>query len=477
MINPLLLTDSYKVAHQEQYCPGTTKVYSYLMTRSDKEFKNVSFVGLQYYLKQYLSIKLTPEMGEEFIETQTAVIGNCSDLIKKNIRALCKLGYFPLEIKAVEEGTVLPTKNVVLTITNTLPEFYWVPGFVESLLLKVWYSCSVASCSLNYREMVEKYFNLTVDEDMYGLKMFQSHDFGYRGSDTEESAAISGFAHLTNFLGSDTISARKFSKEFYGAIEPIMLSVPASEHSTACSFGRTNELDFFRHMLKTYPTGIVSIISDTWNLWNVLTNIAVELKDEILAREGKVVFRPDSGNPELIINGDPNAPEDSPENLGAIRLLDKLFGSTINSKGYKVLLPSVGLIYGDAIYRERYERILARMMEQGYAASNLVIGVGGIMRNFTRDSLGMALKATYVEVNGEQREIEKDPITDQKKKSHKGLIQLIRNNNGVYETRDRVTWEEEKQGELKTVFLNGKITKEFTLSEIRERVNEYFLNS
>lgn len=206
--NPLNKIDQYKCAHQEQYCPGTTKVYSYLMARSDKTFKNVSFFGLQYYLKKYLSQQLTPEMGEQFIETQEAIMGSCSDLIKKNIRALCKLGYYPLEIKAVEEGTILPTKNALMTITNTLPEFYWVPGFVESLLLKVWYPCTVASQSLKYRELMEKYWDLTASDNISSLKPFLVHDFGYRSSSSEEDAAISGMAHLTNFMGSDTIPAR-----------------------------------------------------------------------------------------------------------------------------------------------------------------------------------------------------------------------------------------------------------------------------
>jgi nicotinamide phosphoribosyltransferase len=431
-------------------------------------------IGLQYYLKEYLSKRLTPEMGEEFIENQIAILGHCSDNVQQKIRVLCKLGYFPIEIKSVEEGTILPVRNVVFTVTNTHPDFYWVPGFVESLLLKIWYSMVVATTSFHYREIVEKYFHDTVPEDMHGLKPFMVHDFGYRGDSSEEGAALSGMCHLANFLGSDTVPARKFAKRYYNATEPIMLSVPASEHSVMCSFGRENEIDGFRHMMNLYPTGIVSIVSDTFNLWNVLTHFVDELKSQILSRNGKVVFRPDSGDPEKIICGDPSAQYGSNEWLGAIRLLDKKFGSTVGSKGYKLLNPCVGLIYGDAMYLARYERTLQRLKELGYAASNLVIGVGGILRNHSRDTLGCSQKATYVEIAGEPREIEKDPITDHGKKSNKGLMRLMWDAENGYVTEDQVTPSEEQTGLLKTVFKDGQLVEEVTLQDIRQKINSYF---
>jgi nicotinamide phosphoribosyltransferase len=444
------------------------------MARSDKTFDKVSFFGLQYYLKEYLSVKLTPEMGEHFIQTQEGIFGKCSELVKSNIRSLCKLGYYPIEIKAVKEGSIIPAKNALMSITNTLPEFYWVPGFIESLLLKIWYPCTVASASFKYREIMEKYWKQTASDSIQGLKPFLVHDFGFRSACSEESAALSGVAHLTNFMGSDTIPARGFAIEYYNAKDPILLSAMASEHSCMCSYGRENEFQAFERMLELYPDGIVSVVSDTFDIYNVLTNFLPRLKEKILTRDGVYVTRPDSGNPEYILCGDPNQPNDSPEGKGAIRLLDEIFGSSINEKGYKQLNPKVGILYGDGIFLERYEAILNRLMKMGYASSNLVIGVGALLRYFSRDSQGHALKATYVEINGEPREIEKDPITDHKKKSHKGLIQLFRHPNGTYETRDQVSWEEEKQGELQTVFKDGQITKEFTLGEIRERVNTYF---
>lgn len=475
--NPLLATDVYKMGHMQQYAPGVNKVYSYLMARSSKTFNKAQFIGLQYPLMEYLCTRLTPEMGEEFIENRNAILGGNSEEINSKIRDLCNLGYFPLEIKAVEEGSILPVRNALMTITNTDPKFYWTVGFVESLLLKVWYPITVGTTSFHYREVVEKFFKATVDNDQMGLKGFMVHDFGYRGDTSEEGAALSGMCHLANFLGSDTVPARKFAQKYYGATEPIMLSVPASEHSVMCSFSRENELAGFENMLDKYPTGIVSIVSDTFNLWDVLTKFAEQLKPRILARQGKVVFRPDSGNPENIICGDPAAPQGSPPSKGAIRLLEEKFGASVNSKGYKVLHPSVGLIYGDGMYLERYQRTLNRMKDMGYAASNLVIGVGGILRNHSRDTLGFAQKATYVEVNGESREIEKDPITDPGKRSHKGLIRLTWDAEHGYVTEDQVTPNEEQMGLLQTVFLNGKLTRQCTLQDIRARVNSYFEES
>jgi nicotinamide phosphoribosyltransferase len=470
--NILLATDCYKLGHMEQYKPGVNKVYSYLTARSDKNFDKTVFFGLQYYLERYLSQPITHEMGEELLEYRKRILGSNSPEVERKIRALCDLGYWPLEIKAVPEGTIMPVKNVLMTISNTLPDFHWTVGFVESILLKVWYSITVASCVHKYRTLVDSAFEKTVDDDMMFLKDFTVHDFGYRGDTSEEGAALSGAAHLLSFKGSDTVPAFPFLVEYYdaGIDDPVMFSVPASEHSVMCSFGREDELAAFEHMLDLYPTGIVSIVSDTFNVYRVLTEFAEKLKTRILARDGKVVFRPDSGNPEYIICGNPDAEEGSLEWKGAIRLLDEMFGSTVNSKGYKVLNPKVGLIYGDGMYFERYERTLTRLQEMGYAASNLVIGVGGILRNHSRDTMGFAIKATYVEVNGEPQEIEKDPVTDPGKRSLKGLLHLYHNGNGTWTTLDCVTPEMEAAGELKVVYRNGVLLQKYNLNTIRERV-------
>ena len=470
--NPFLALDVYKMGHMVQYAPGTTKVYSYLTTRSDKTFAKAVFFGDGYYLQKFFSKKLEPWMAEEFILHVENILGSCSPDVAAKARALAKLGYIPLEIKSVEEGTVIGVHNVLMTMTNTLPEFPWAVGFWESLIIKVWYPITVASCSYKYRKLVDKFFDKTVDPELYFLKDFTVHDFGYRGDTTEEGAALSGVAHLISFLGSDTVPAFNCARKYYHANykrETIMASVPASEHSVMCSFGKENELEAFENMLRLYPDKFVSIVSDTYNVYYVLTEIAAKLKDQIMARNGKVVFRPDSGDPENIICGDPNAPVGSNEWKGAIRLLDEMFGSTVNKKGYKVLDPHVGLIYGDGMYYERYERTLTRLMEMGYAATNLVIGVGGILRNWTRDTLGFAVKATYVEVSGAPRDIEKDPITDHKKKSHKGLLALTWDDENKYVTHDQCTPEEEDNTMLKVVFRDGVVLKSSALDEIRKR--------
>ena len=465
--NILLCTDVYKMGHMLQSAEGTTKVTSYLQARSDKKIPFTVFYGLQYYLKEYLSKPVTQDMVTEFMDYHEVILGNRDQRVEKKLRALADLGYLPLEIKAVPEGTVMATQNVLMTITNTVPEFHWVVGFFESLILKVWNTITVASYSMKLRNLVNNYADETVGNRLHCD--WQVHDFGYRGVSSEETAALSGSAHLLNFRGTDTIPAIKLLRNVYAASGLIGASVPASEHSVMCSYGQANEIEAFKHMLRTYPVGIVSIVSDTYNLWNVLTNFTKQLKYNIENREGKVVFRPDSGNPELIICGDPSAPAGSPENLGAIRLLDREFGSTLNAKGFRELNPKVGLIYGDGMYFERFERILANLKSMGYASSNLVIGVGGLLlQQHSRDDQGFAIKATCAVINGIETEIFKDPITDHGKKSHKGLLRLDYIN-GRYVTSDQQTLAQAAGGLLQPVFRDGKVLVEYTLDQIRAR--------
>ncbi len=467
MENVMLRTDVYKMGHMEQYPPGTTKVYSYLLARSDKKMPSTLFYGLQYYLK-LLEVKPTQEMMDEFLVYRKRILGfDASQDVKDKLSALVKLGYIPLKIKAVREGSIIPVRNVLMTLESTVPGFHWVVGFFESLLLKVWNTCTVASYSKKLKDLCKRFADETCDDD--GHRPFQVHDFGYRGCSSDETAMLSGSAHLINFLGTDTVLALKMIIDTYGCSEPIGLSVTASEHSVVCAYGKEREFDAFEHMLKLVPTGIISQISDTYDLWNVLTNFAEKLKSRILDRDGKFVFRPDSGDPPKIICGDGDAETGSPEWFGALRLLDKNFGSKKNKKGYRVLNPKVGLIYGDGMFYERFERTLEMMRDMKYASSNLVIGSGGILlQQHNRDDQGYAIKATFAEVNGEMRELVKDPITDHKKKSHKGLVALLKDDDGRYFTKDQCTAEEEAKSLLETVYLNGKITRTTTFDEIRK---------
>ncbi len=476
-VNPLLLTDVYKMGHMEQYKPGITKVYSTLVARKDNMYTHCIPFGLQYYLKKYFKQRITQENVDEFLEIRKSVLGTDanSEIIHK-LRNLVNVGYFPLLIKSVPEGYRVRNKNVILTLTNTSSRFFWVPGFVESLLLKVWNTYTVATKSFELRLFMEKLARETCSNN--NLVPYQVHDFGYRGCSSEETAALSGAAHLTSFLGTDTIPAIKLLKDYYYAEGTIGLSVPASEHSVMCSFGPDNEIEAFEHMLETYPGGIVSIVSDTYNLWNVLTNITPKLKEKILSRTGKVVFRPDSGDQTKILCGDPRSTEEC-EKKGVFRLLGEQFGTLKNYKGYEELHPSVGVIYGDGFHRKKLEETFHMMKTIGWASSNLVVGIGGILlQNNSRDDMGFSLKATYVEENGSGVNIYKDPITDPGKKSFKGLCRLdeISGGHGYSQTTtDEVSREEELKGILKPVYYfhsidEKPIINEVTLKDIRTGV-------
>lgn len=518
--NLLLMTDVYKIGHMMQYKPGTTKVYSYLCARSTKKSDHALFFGLQPYLK-LLENKVTSEDAMEFFEYWESILGVKPPVeVIAKINNLVKLGYLPLEIKAVPEGTIIDNKNVLATITNTLPEFHWVVGFFESLLLKVWGPTTVATLSLKYKRLASEYAAKTSDSEF--LVPFLVHDFGYRGVSSEGSAEILGAGHLVSFTGSDNIPAIKFVKENYAAEGFIAGSVPASEHSVMCSYGQVDEIDAFKRMLELNPTGLVSIVSDTYDFWNVMMNFTETLKEEILGRDGKLVFRPDSGDPLKILCGSINIEKPScslerfveivnedhengycstryaeydgkvyrlgwvdeetmkviaeeiqltPEQKGAVRILDEKFGSTVNSKGFKELNPKVGLIYGDGMYYDRVKKIYETLTEMGYATTNVVLGIGGLLlQQHNRDDLGFAIKATFAEINGEKVELFKDPITDPGKRSHKGLMLLEQDLDGKFQTFDQVSEEDEKTGCLVTVFKDGKTVKEYTFAEIRERV-------
>lgn len=460
MSNLLLKTDAYKFGgHADQYPQGTNKIYSYMMARSDKKYKECVFFGLQYYIKKYLK-PITQQNVEEAICYYQEIFGqDCPQHIRKRWIDLFLLGYLPLEIKAVSEGTVLPVKNVMCTITNTHPDFYWLVGYVESLLLKVWNTITVATFSREIKKLCLFYLKDTSD-NAENLIDYMVHDFGYRGCSSDETAALSGAAHLVNFKGTDTITAVKLIADYYQNIDQghtddsIGMSIPASEHSVMCAYGEENELQAFERMLELYPTGTVSIVSDTYNLWNVMTKFTMKLKDKILAREGKVIFRPDSGDPIKIICGDEN--EEGPARKGCLRLLDNVFGHTVNAKGYKLLNSKVGLVYGDGMYYERYENMLKTMKEMGYATSNLVIGMGGLLlQQHNRDELDIAFKATYCEINGLGKNIYKRPVTDKKKNSHKGLMYLTYTREDGFYTKDECSVPEEKTGLLKEIFNNN----------------------
>lgn len=470
--NTLLCLDWYKAFHMVGYPEKTNKVYSYLCPRYSKEFKNVVYFGLQYYLKEYLTKPITKEHVDEFLHYREKSLGPTPQDVKTKMYNLANLGYWPLEIRSLPEGTVLPVGNAVATIENTHPDFFWCVGYIESLLLKVWFPTTVATQVYEYRKLVRSMFDKTVSQKDMFLEDWVNHDFGYRSCQSEDAAAISGAAFLLFSKGSDTVVSYPFIDKYYqyDDKEIIMGSVPATEHALVCSYGRENELEHYKQMLKLCPSGIISLVSDTYDIWNVCTNIIPSLKNEIMQRDGKLVVRPDSGVPENIICGDPNASFGSPANKGAMRLLDECFGHTINEKGYKVLDSHIGLIYGDSMSIERYRTSLERLESMGYASNNLVIGAGGILRKGHRDTLGFAQKAIHVEIDGIPREIYKDPITDSNKKSHCGYLQVV-NDDGILITKDRVSEKDKNNSLLVPVFKDGKLLKEYKFDEIRKTAN------
>jgi nicotinamide phosphoribosyltransferase len=477
--NPFLLTDYYKVGHIFQYPQGTTLVYSNLTPRKTRnpEMDKMVFFGLQYFIKAYLVdyfyenffAQPKEKVIQDYRRRITTSLG--SDLpAYDHLEKLHDLGYLPVEIKALPEGSLVPMKVPCLTIVNTAPEYYWLTNFLETLLsTSIWQACTSATIAHTYRRLLNRYAIATGTPT--DLVQWQGHDFSFRGMSSLESGTISGMAHLLSFTGTDTIPAIDALEQYYQADagkELIGGSVAATEHSVMCSGSKDGELETFRRLItKVYPEGIVSIVSDTWDLWKVCTEYLPALKDTILQRNGKVVIRPDSGDPVKIICGDPDG-KTEPERKGVVELLWDVFGGTVTPQGYKLLDSHIGSIYGDSITLQRAEAICEGLKQKGFA-SQVVFGLGSYTYQYnTRDVFGLAMKATYIEVNGEARNIFKNPVTDDgTKKSATGLLQVTAEN-GTFILRDNVSREQEKNSALQTVFKNGKLVKEYSLQEIRK---------
>jgi nicotinamide phosphoribosyltransferase len=413
---------------------------------------------------------------KEYARRMDSYLGKDS-ITYQHIADLHDLGYLPLEIKALPEGSLVPMRVPIFTIRNTQPAFFWLTNMLETVLSAiVWKPCTSATTAFEYLKTFTRYARETVGEDLSFIP-WQGHDFSFRGMSGVEDAVMSGAGHLLSFSGTDTIPAIDFLETYYQADcekELIGGSVPATEHSVMCMGTQDGEIKTFERLIEeVYPAGIVSIVSDTWDFWQVITEFLTVLEPKILARPGKVVIRPDSGDPVKIIVGDENARPGSPEYKGAIECMWEIFGGTITQKGYKLLDSHIGLIYGDSITTERQLEILEGLKKKGFASYNVVLGIGSYTYEYvTRDTFGFAMKATYGEVKGVGRDIFKDPKTDDgTKKSAKGLMQVYRDpETGKLTLKDQCTWEEEGKGELKTVFKDGKIVVDWTLAEIRERV-------
>jgi nicotinamide phosphoribosyltransferase len=495
-MNPLFLTDGYKTGHNKMYPEGTTLVYSNFTPRSNKYAPKgcdevVSF-GQQMVMKQiheafqrdFFSQPKDVVCGE-MKEELTMYLGMDYDVT--HFEKLHDLGYLPIEVKAISEGTMVPIKVPVLTIYNTHPDFYWLTNYLETILSNLlWKPMTSATIARQYRKVLTGWMEKTDPANAWFID-WQGHDFSMRGMDSAEAVISSGLGHLTAFSGTDSLPAIHGARKYYGAEGFVAASVPATEHSVMCAGGKEDEVDTFRRLLETYPKGILSVVSDTWDLWKVCTEHVVTLKEEILARDGKLVIRPDSGDPVDILCGDitiavENGGIETPASKGVIELLWNVFGGTINEQGYKVLDPHIGAIYGDSITIDRANEICTRLESKGFASTNVVLGIGSFTYQYnTRDTFGFAMKATYVEIKHpaesgspafgiEGREIFKDPITDDgTKKSATGLL-CVEEHDGKIGLYDKVQWATEKTGLLQTIYMNGEFHNTTDLATIRQRV-------
>lgn len=443
--------DSYKFSHWNFYLPDLERVYSYFECRKGARFPKQVFFGLQYILNQ-LNKKITSEEIEEAYE-MTQMHG--VPMNKEGFKYLDDKygGYLPVTIRAVPEGLVLPISNALITIENNDPKCAWLTNFLETQLSRVWYPITVATLSYYCKQLMKNYLEQTADSD--GILNFQLHDFGSRGVTCREQAGIGGMAHLVNFMGTDTVIALKYAEKFYNAPKACGYSVNATEHSIMTALGEAGETELFKHILDQCPKGILSVVIDSYNYKNFISGIANSFKDQILARDGKVVFRPDSGDPVST-------------SLDVFNRLAEVFGYTINSKGYKVLNPKVGMLWGDGIDYIGIGDILENFKRNKISTENIVFGCGaGLLQRINRDTMRCAFKCSAQQRNNVWYDICKNPL-DYTKASKKGKLQVY-NFKGNYETQKVDNLINDSYEEmLQPVFKNGEILKTYTFDEVRK---------
>lgn len=472
---PLQL-DFYKVEHVFQYPKGTKEVYSNLTARSGEKSnipgsKGVFFFGLQIFLQQLIE----DWDNHFFLKPKDTVITEYQNTTNvsstSHMEALHDLGYLPLEIKALPEGSFVPYGIPMVTIKNTHPDFYWVTNMLESVMsAELWPMITSITTSAEYMRVFYKYADITGSPKDW--VMYQGHNFSYRGMMFKEAAAKVGLAHLASgFVGTDSVASLESARQYYYTSNAGS-SVPATEHSVMCAGTEADEYNTIKRLItEVYPEGPVSIVCDTWDFWNVVCNTLPKLKDLIMSRPGKVIIRPDSGDPVKIICGDKYA-HTRYEQEGLIQVLWNIFGGTYNEKGYKVLDQHIGAIYGDSITLERQKQILEDLEVKGFASGNIVLGIGSYSFQYvTRDTHGLAIKATHVIVNDEYRSISKNPKTDNgTKKSAKGYLMVCQDASGNYTLEENVTPKQECKGCLRTVYRDGVIWGSTSLDSVRDRV-------
>lgn len=464
--SPILNTDSYKVGMNLMYPPGTTGVYSYIESRGGRYDRTV-FFGLQAFIKEYLLEPITQadiDIADEILTAHGEPFNRSGWQYILDKHA----GYLPVVIRAVPEGTVVPVKNVLATIENTDPECFWLTTYLETALLRaIWYPTTVATQSWHIKQVIKDFLEKTGDPTLIGFKL---HDFSARGVSSLETSGLGGAAHLINFMGTDTITGVLFAREFYNA-GVSGFSIPASEHSISTSYGKTGEKQYVLNMLDQFakPGAIVAMVADTYDIFEFANLIGddPEIKERIVAHGktgGFVVIRPDSGDPVKI-------------NIQLIEILGQKFGYTINDKGFKVL-NSVRIIQGDGVNELSIRSILGAFMAMGWGADNIAFGMGGALGQMVnRDTQKFAQKASAICINGEWKDVFKDPITDSGKKSKKGRVTLYKSDGQFISGVEGVTptsWTDKStvwMPALEEVYRNGKLVKECTFAEVRNNAN------
>ncbi|TXH10710.1 MAG: nicotinate phosphoribosyltransferase [Spirochaetes bacterium] len=479
-LDVLLETDAYKLGHLKQYPARTEVVFSNLTargTRIDGVDRTV-FFGLQAVLKQLVAkwdafFALSGFQLAEVLAEYREFVGELLDVDPRSVDVrhfvhLHGLGYLPIRVKAFREGSLVPLRVPYLTIENTIPLFFWLTNYLETTLsAELWQPITSATIAWRARRLLDERARQS-GADLADVD-YQGHDFSFRGMEGIHAAAASSAGHLVSFKGTDTLPAIRFVKKFYGSTGVVGRSVNATEHSVMTAEGRDGEFAVYERLIDTYPNGVLSIVSDSYDLWNVLTVFLPKLKDKIMARNGKLVIRPDSGDPELIVCGDPSAPEDSPARKGVVNILAEIFGTTTDAAGFKMLDPHIGVIYGDGITYDRADAITANLISQGYTSTTTTLGFGSFTYQMqTRDTFKMAVKATWVRVDGEGRDIFKDPITDDgSKKSATGRLAVRSMMNGTPYLVEHATQDQEDMQLLRTVFEDGQFLNLQDFDDVR----------
>lgn len=451
--NAILLTDSYKVTHWRQYPPGTERVYSYFESRGGR-FDEVLFFGLQPILDRHLVGTVVDRADiDDAADFFAAHFGDDTLFNRAGWEHILDVhdGRLPVSIRAVPEGTVVPTRNVLMTIENTDPACYWLPNYLETVLVHVWYATTVATLAREIRAVIERHLEATGDPALAPLKL---QDFGFRGASSVASAAAGGAGHLVSFEGTDNLAALQLVRAVYD--EPMAGgSIPASEHSTITAWGRDGELAAFRNMLEQYPTGVIACVSDSYDVFRACSELwGRELRDAVVSRAGTLVIRPDSGDPPEVV-------------CAVLERLGRAFGTEENAKGYRLLPPTVRVIQGDGVDLEIVDAVLEAMRRAGWSADNVTFGMGGaLVQKLDRDTQRFAFKCSEVTVQGEARAVYKDPVTDAGKRSKAGRLALVRGDDGRLTT---VAASAAAADGLVEVFRDGRVLHRHTFAEIRGR--------